>query len=125
MLPLPGNADLLAGRHPSFQGDEQAAVRLRGAVPTVLCFAYVLSLVGASLRLARGVDTGCTEGEAGACRRRRARQPDAPVVPAPNAGLSCLSAGGLRDGRAGVPGGFGPPAERSRRVHVLCWAPWP
>src|SRR5438270_11469021 len=112
MLPLPGNAILLAGRPPAFQRDEQAADRVCGAVPTVLCLAYGLSLVGAPLRLARGVDAGCTEGGAGACRRRRARQPDAPVVPAPNASISCVSAGELRGGRARVPGGSGPPAER-------------
>src|SRR2546423_8609846 len=125
MLPLPDTAFLLVGRHPPFQGDEQAADRVRGERPTALCLAYGLSLVGAPLRLARGVDAGSAEGGAGACRRRRARQPDAPVVPAPNASISCVSAGELRGGRARVPGGSGPPAERSRRVHVLCWAPWP
>src|SRR2546423_10755475 len=117
MLPLPDTAFLLVGRHPPFQGDEQAADRVRGALPTTLCLAYGLSLVGAPLRIARGVDAGSTDGRAGALRRRPARQPDAPVIPAPNAGLSCVSARGLRDGRARVPGGAGPPAEWSRRTH--------
>src|SRR5450755_4927276 len=125
MLPLHGDAVLLAGRHPAFQGDEQTADRVRGALSTVLSLAYRLSLVGAPLRLARGVGAGSANGRAGALHRRPARQPNAPLLPAPNAGLSCLSAGGLRDGRARVPGGSGPPAEWSRRTHVLCWVPWP
>src|SRR5712691_7046087 len=117
MLSLPGDADLLASRHPAFQGDEQAADRVRGALPTVLCLAYRLSLVGAPLRLTRGVGTCGADGGAGALCRRPARQPSAPVVPAPDAGLSCVSEGGLRDGRARVPGGSGPPAEWPRRTH--------
>src|SRR6266496_3114885 len=125
MLPLPGDAVLLAGRHPAFQGDELTADRVRGALSAVLYLAYRLSLVGAPLRLARRVDAGSADGGAGALRRRPARQPDAPLVPAPNAVLSCLSAGGLRDGRARVPYCSGPPAEWSRRTHVLCWIPWP
>src|SRR6266568_208649 len=125
MLPLFGNAVLLAGRHRAFQGDEQAADRVRGALSAVLSLAYRLSLVGAPLRLARGVGAGRAAGKTGAFHRRRARQPYAPFLPAPNAGLSCLSTGGLRDGRARVPGGSGPPAEWSRRTHVLCWVPWP
>src|SRR6266487_5943902 len=125
MLPLPDAAVLLVGRHRSFQGDEQTADRVRGALSAVLYLAYRLSLVGAPLRLARRVDAGSADGGAGALRRRPTRQPDAPLVPAPNAGLSCLSAGGLRDGQARVSGGSGPPAEWFRRTHVLCWVPWP
>src|SRR5437868_14480167 len=105
MLPLPVDAVLLAGRHPAFQGAEQAADRVRGALPAVLFPAYGLSLVGAPLRLARRVGAGSADGGAGAFRRRPARQPSAPVIPAPNAGISCLSTGGLRDGRARVSGG--------------------
>src|SRR2546421_371705 len=123
MLPLPGAAVLLVGRHPAFQGDEQAADRVRGALPTALCLAYRLSLVGAPLRLARGVDAGSAEGGAGALCRRPTRQPYASIVPAPNAGLSCVSAGGLRGGRARVSSGFSAPAEWSRGAHVLYWAP--
>src|SRR5260221_6939629 len=125
MLPLPGDTVLLAGRHPAFQGDEQAADRLRGALPTVLFPAYSISLVGAPLRVARGVGACRAADGAGTLRRRPARQPSASVVPAPNAGISCVSAGGLRDGRARVPGCSGPPAEWSRRTHVLCGALWP
>src|SRR5450755_2387097 len=125
MLPLFGNAVLLAGRYRAFQGDEQAADRVCGALSAVLFSAYRLSLVGAALSLARGWWAGRADGRAVALRRRPARQPDAPLLPAPNAGLSCLSAGGLRDGRARVPGGSGPPAEWPGRTHVLCGAPWP
>src|SRR2546421_6580664 len=124
MLPLSDAAFLLAGRHPAFQRDEQAADRVRGALPTVLSLAYRLSLVGAPLRLARGMGAGRADGRASTLRRRPARQSYAPLLPAPNAGLSCLSAGGLRDGRARVSGGSGPPAEWSRRTHVLCRVPW-
>src|SRR5450755_2977133 len=125
MLPLLGDTVLLAGRYPAFQGDEQAADRLRGTLSTVLFLAYGLSLVGAPLHLTRGVGAGSADGRAGALHRRPACQPYAPIVPAPNAGLSCLSAGGLRDGRARVPSCSGPPAEWSGRTHVLCWVPWP
>src|SRR5438445_10062167 len=121
MLPLPDASFLLVGRHSSFQGDEQETDRVRGALPTTLCLANRLSLVGTPLCLARGVDAGSADGRAGALRRRPARRPDAPLVPASNAGISCLSAGGLQDGRARVPGGAGPPAAWSRRTHVVCW----